>query len=498
MENNKKFGRIRSVIFPIYRHELRKFIPLALIFFVISLNYSVLRNVKDLFIFSTGVGETINYIKTVGVLPFTILLTIIYGRISRVVDRDTRFILVVGYFLIFFGFFYFFLFSNLDRLVLHQWIGQNTIEKYARWRGLLTGIKYWPFALLYMHAEAWGTFVLGISFWTFANEITSSEQAKRIYSFLPLSSGAALIVSGIFLTTLANLNLLVGLTFLLMLLLLAIYAALARDIRRNPSLYRIEQKLAKKKVKKSFIESLRFLAKSDYLPLIAILVISYSIGINLFESVWKVHLTELSNVTGDSSISHSLYAQQSIYTGVLLIFFVTFLASPIIARGWRFAASVTPLVALVATVLFFSILYFKDSLSPIAYALGITPALLAAEFGLANVVFIKSAKYVLFDPTKERAYIPLDEESKTQGKAAVDGVGSRLGKGFSSFILSAYLIPQLGGGSIIKVQYLIFFIILLALAAWLVAINKLSVKFHALTAKEETLQKATQPTIASE
>ncbi|MEM7383123.1 MAG: Npt1/Npt2 family nucleotide transporter [Bacteroidota bacterium] len=490
MESNKEFGRLRSVIFPIYRHELRKFIPLALIFFVISLNYSVLRNVKDLFIFSTGVGETINYIKTVGVLPFTIILTIIYGRISRMVDRDTRFVIVVSYFLVFFGFFYFFLYPNMDRLVLYKWLGEDTLKKYARWQGFLTSIKYWPFSLLYMNAEAWGTFVLGISFWTFANEITSSEQAKRIYSFLSLSSGAALIVSGIFLTTLANLNLLVGLTFLLMLLLLGMYVAFARDIRKNPSLYRIAQKQEKKKkVKKSFIESLKFLAKSNYLPLIAILVISYGMVINFFESVWKVHLAELGNALGDSSVSKMIYAKQSIYTGVLLIFFVTFLASPIIARGWRFAASVTPIVALVATLFFFSTLYFKDSLGPIAYSLGSTPALLAAEFGLVNVVFIKSAKYVLFDPTKERAYIPLDEESKTQGKAAVDGVGSRLGKGLSSLILSAYLIPQLGGGSIIKVQYLIFFIILLALVGWLAAISRLSVKFHEFT-KQEPLPKA--------
>ena len=480
MENNKKFGRIRSIIFPIYRHELRKFIPLAVIFLIISLNYSVLRNVKDLFIFSTGVGETINYIKTVGVLPFTIILTIIYGRLSRVVDRDTRFMIVVGYFLVFFGFFYFFLYPNMDKLILHQWLGDDTLQKYARWRGFLASIKYWPFSLLYMNAEAWGTFVLGVSFWTFANEITSLEQAKRIYSFISLSSGVALIVSGIFLTTLGNLNLLVGVTFFLMIFLLVIYVALARDIKKNPELYRIEQKTEKKKkVKKSFIQSLKFLAKSDYLQLIAILVISYGMVINFFESVWKVHLTEL----GDSSLSKTIYAQQSIYTGILLIFFVAFLASPIIARGWRFAASATPIVALVATVLFFSTLYFKDTLNPIAQSVGVTPALLAAEFGLINVVFIKSSKYVLFDTTKERAYIPLDEESKTQGKAAVDGVGSRLGKGLSSFILSAFLIPQLGGGSIINVQYLIFFLIMIALAAWLVAINKLSVKFQELTNK---------------
>jgi AAA family ATP:ADP antiporter len=101
------------------------------------------------------------------------------------------------------------------------------------------------------------------------------------------------------------------------------------------------------------------------------------------------------------------------------------------------------------------------------------------------VVFIKSAKYILFDPTKERAYIPLEDELKVRGKAAVDGVGSRLGKSLGSFILTVILLPLFGGGLIQNVQYHIFFIIILLLIAWLVAVKKLGVKFDALTADEK-------------
>jgi AAA family ATP:ADP antiporter len=179
-----------------------------------------------------------------------------------------------------------------------------------------------------------------------------------------------------------------------------------------------------------------------------------------------------------------LYGNQGIMSGILSIVLIIFLSTPIMRKGWRFAASVTPVVTLLATIVFFSFLYFQDALDGITALLwGISPLSLAVTFGLINVVFIKAFKYTLFDPTKERAYIPLDEESKIRGKAAVDGVGSRLGKSLGSLIITFFLVPFFG--SIHEAEYVIFFLIVIMLVLWLRAVSKLSVLFKQRTAEHE-------------
>ena len=482
MTNIPELSRIRRIIFPIHKHELRKFIPLTSIFFMISFNYSILRSLKDIYVLEHAGAEVIYYLKLFGVTPAIILMTIFYGKLSKKTDRDGRFNAVLAYFVVFFGLSYLFFIPNLEALQLNNFADRLNVIL-PQMKSFWEMVRYWPLSLFYINAEAWGTMALGVLFWTFVNDITGIEQSKRFYSFLSLGAALGLILSGTLLKALSNdINIMLGLGLGLISTIIVVYNIFARDIKRNPALYQVDHKPKKKKEKLSFWASCKFLARSQYLALIAVLIISYGVVISLFESVWKAKLKELT--AGDGGMLANIYGDQGIASGILSIVLIIFLSAPIMNRGWRFAASVTPVITLIATLVFFAFLYFQDSLSSVTAFLGASPLSLAVMVGLMNVVFIKAVKYILFDPTKERAYVPLDEESKVRGKAAVDGVGSRLGKSLGSLIITGLLVPFFG--SIGDAQYLIFFLIVAMLVVWLMAVNKLSVLFKRRTEEQTT------------
>ena len=77
--------------------------------------------------------------------------------------------------------------------------------------------------------------------------------------------------------------------------------------------------------------------------------------------------------------------------------------------GWGVAAMVTPVTLLTTGIAFFSLSLFPAAFTPLTAALGTTPLMLAVMVGALQNIFSKGAKYSLFDPCKEMAYIPLDQ-----------------------------------------------------------------------------------------
>ena len=78
----KEFGRWRSFFWPVHTFELKKILPMLLMFFCISFNYTILRDTKDtLIVTAPGSGaEAIPFIKVWLVVPSAIIFMLIFTQ----------------------------------------------------------------------------------------------------------------------------------------------------------------------------------------------------------------------------------------------------------------------------------------------------------------------------------------------------------------------------------------------------------------------------------
>ena len=149
--------------------------------------------------------------------------------------------------------------------------------------------------------------------------------------------------------------------------------------------------------------------------------------------------------------------------------------------GWGVAALVTPTMVALTGGIFFSLILFNAQLLPLIAALGTTPLMVAVFVGAAQNILSKSAKYSLFDPCKEMAYIPLDAEAKTKGKAAVDVIGNPLGKSGGSLLQQAMIFSF---GSLAASTPYLAGVLVLTIAMWYKAARSLNVMFKDAMAAE--------------
>ena len=171
---------------------------------------------------------------------------------------------------------------------------------------------------------------------------------------------------------------------------------------------------------------------SKYLALICILMVSYSTVANLIEGLWMSRAKALYPATKDFMAYHG---NVMFWTGIATLGFI-FIGNIIVRRcGWFWGAVLTPLMFLLVGSTFFTFVLIEGKLSYILPGLtAFTPLVIIVFVGSTQNVLGKGVKYSMFDATKEMVYIPLDQEMKTKGKAAVDVLGAKLGKSFGALV----------------------------------------------------------------
>lgn len=479
-----EFSKIRAALWPIYNDEIKKFLPMAMIMFLVLFNYTVVRSLKDTLI-STAPGsgaEVFNFLKSWVVLPASLLFVLIYTKLSNILSREGLYYASLFPFLIFFTIFTFFIYPNTAFFHPDPAYIESLKVAYPNFQWVFPIYGLWTYSLFYAFAELWGNVGVTIIFWQFANEITRTEEAKRYYSLFGFLGNFALMAAGYSIKH-VDLHELMLLVIVGGLAIAVIYAWMNKTILTDARYYDGASKAKKSKSDKpklSIMESLKLLIHSKYLGYIAILVLGYGMTINLVEVTWKSQVREAyPNPNDFKAFMGDFYWWVGLATITLL-----FTTKSVVRRfGWFTGAIATPAMILVTGSLFFAFVLLSDSLSGIVALLGTTPIMLAVLVGAAQNILSKGTKYSLFDPTKEMAYIPLNQEMKIKGKAAVDVIGSRLGKSGGGYVQQILLILTAGTQATIA-PYLAFAVIAIVLV-WMWAVKGLSKEYDTLITEKE-------------
>ena len=206
MSSTTGFSRIRAYLWPIYRHELRKFVPLLLIFFLVGFNYSLLRATKDALVVtapSSG-AEALPFLKVWAIVPMALLFTFIFTRVSNRLAREKIFYAMMSIFIVFFLLFMLVLYPFQDSLPSAYLLRQIQQMLPQGFQGFIAMFRNWTFTLFYIMSEMWSTIIMTVLSWGFANDVTSVNDARRYYGLLGISINLSGIAGGIVATSMSQ------------------------------------------------------------------------------------------------------------------------------------------------------------------------------------------------------------------------------------------------------------------------------------------------------
>jgi ATP:ADP antiporter, AAA family len=482
----QNFKGLREFVWPIRASETRKFLCMSMMLFFSLFNYNALRTLKDAFVVPNIGAEAISFIKVFGVLPASIIFVLIYIKMTDNLSFRKIYTYVASFFVCFFLLFGFALYPN--ELLIHPDISiqESLMVKnfnlgvfqihgsHFKWFYLV--YNKWLYAVFYVVAELWSV-MYALLFWQFANQITTTNEAKRFYpmfafmgSFGTFTVGTLIKVIFIIKDSLYQMQLIMVMLALSGVAIIFLFEYMIRNIVKESDEIKTINK-SKIQAEMGLVKSLRTIFSSKYLGYITILVVSYGVTLNLMEGPWKASVKELFNNTGDYMY---FMADVNQWMGSVSMLFILIGAHILKKYSWLFAAQITPVVFLVTGVAFFLFLIFK---SQVHIYLGsfiiFDPMIIAVYVGMSQVVVGKSTKYALFDPTKEMAYIPINPQLKSKGKAAVDIIGARISRSGAS-LLQAMIFIVFPASTYLTISDVLMSIFVFMTVIWIISVRLLN------------------------
>ena len=496
MSGQQSFGKLKSFLWPVHRHEVKKLVPMLILFFLITFIYNLLRPTKiSLMVMAEGSGtEVIPYLKLWAVLPGAFLITYFFTLVANRFTREQTFYIMLslflGYFLLFAGFLY----PHREILQLDSFASLLQGILPAGCRGFVSIVRHWNLSIFYVMSELWATIILSMLFWGYANEVSTIEEAKRFYGVFVLASN----ISGIFCGQVGkalslkhtvsflpigytaweqSVVLIVAVAVVLGAIIIGTFAYLNRvvihaELQQSHAIHNKTVSELQKETPKmhlSLFECFAYLKQSRYLCYLTLIVVSYNIVYNLSEVIW----TEEARQIYSNPVDFNAYMNQiTSVTGVLSTIMALFVCSKVIRKfGWLTAALISPIIWLFTSLGFFSFFILEEfSLADGIYAFFNSPHNIAIIFGSAQIALGRATKNTVFDETKEIAFIPLSKENQRKGKAVVDGIAGWVGRSGGSIIYQTLLLVCVNIAATIPYVAVMFFIVI---GVWIYSVRAL-------------------------
>ena len=496
--NKLKNSKFRQVLWPIKSSELTKFLPMAFLILSILLNQNLIRGMKDGLLITMINPEVLGFIKLWGEIPFGITFVVVYTKMCNIMSPEKVFRRILAFFLCFFTIFVFLIFPSQlyfhpDAAIVNHYI---LLYPNAKWFFVIWG--KWTIVLFYVMGELWPVIIYSMLFWQLANKITKTEEASRFYSFFSFFGQSNLLLSGLLLRYFAaEHNIFKPLfshltdkteitikSLMILVIVFGILSLLAHKyielyVMSNPKFF-VPKESSKDKLELGLNDSIKMILSSRYLGLIFCLIIGYGVTINIIEGIWVSKIKELYPTASEYM---KYQGHLFFWTGMFTLFCTVIGSSVIRYFGWYCGAIITPIVILITGVAFFLSTITQDILTPLLSLYGIQSIVLVVAIGTLQSIFSKGTKYSLFDATKEMAYIPLDDETKTKGKAAVEVVGAKIGKAFSAIttFIAFTIFPN---ATYNDIAWFLMIVFVIFSTMWLYSVSRLSKEYKKLTTED--------------
>lgn len=486
-------SKFRTVFWPIYKDELGKFIPMSALMFCILFNQNILRILKDSILISEVSAEVPSFAKVYCVTPAATLFVILYAKSVNHFSFQRIFYFLTAFFVSFYIIFAFLIYPNVD--VFHM--ASHKIDKamvaYPHFKWYIAMAGHWSYIVFYTLSELWPNIFYVLLFWQFANSITTTGEAKRFYTLFSLFGNSSLIFVGLLLMNLSsertlarhffdisnNKIILVQLSTVFMTVSAFLSCMIIRFITKNvltdPALFNQAKAPRETREKMGVIKSFQYIARSKYLWLMLICSAAYGLSINLVEAVWKAKIKQLYPTVNSFAEFSSLYI---LWTGVTIMV-MTIIGNNIMrSHGWFVTAVISPIIIMITGILFFTMVIFDHQiLSLFDQTILMTPLAIAVFIGTIQNILAKGTKYSIWDTSREMLYIPLDNELKTKGKAAVDIISSKVGKS-SSGLLQSLLFVMMPAATMHSISPILMTVFTIVCVIWIYAIKKINFEYQ--------------------